>query len=226
MPGGRRREAESELAPDRAAVRRPPSVAAVPPSLHSAAGVLELQRTIGNRAVWRLACGSALQPKLQVGPAGDTFEREADEVADDVMRNLAATVAPRPRDGVVTRSVADGVVGLEGGPVGSDAEAAIQRNRGNGSPLPETLRRRMEGSFGADFSGVRVHSGPSADGLNRSMQSHAFTVGGDIFFARDQYRPQTTSGQRLLAHELTHTIQQGASASHAHTAGPEEDGSP
>ena len=68
----------------------------------------------------------------------------------------------------------------------------------------------MEGAFGADFGGVRVHADSSADGLSRSMQAKAFTVGSDIFFARGQYQPSSTSGQRLLAHELTHTVQQGA----------------
>ncbi len=69
----------------------------------------------------------------------------------------------------------------------------------------------MEASFGADFGSVRVHTGPSVDALNRSMQARAFTVGADIFLADGEYQPGSTSGQRLLAHELTHTLQQGAS---------------
>ena len=170
--------------------------------------MLELQRVIGNRGVVR----ALVQRKLDVGPAGDAFEREADQMADDVMRALAAAPTTAGHDGTrVRRSTVDGAVGLEGGPLGTGAETAIDRARGGGSRLPDALRTSMEGSFGADFSGVRVHAGPGADDLNRSMQARAFTVGRDIFFARDQYRPGTPAGQRLLAHELAHTLQQGAS---------------
>jgi len=174
--------------------------------------MLELQRTVGNCAVRRLTSGNVVQTKLQVGPAGDHFEREADRVADEVMRNLSTTVTPQrdQEETRVSRSAIDGVVGLEGGPLGTDTEAAIERDRGQGARLPDPLRQSMEGAFGSDFSGVRVHDGPSADALNRSMQSRAFTVGSDIFLARGQYQPQSRSGQRLLAHELTHTVQQGA----------------
>ena len=181
-------------------------------SFDSVPGVLELQRSIGNQAVYHLVASGALQTKLKVGPAGDSYEREADEVAAEVMRNLESTVTPAPaeEESRVRRSAVEGVVGLEGGPLGADTEASIERQRGGGSPLPPPLQASMEGSFGADFSGVRVHTGPSADELNRSLQSRAFTVGGDIFFARDQYQPHARAGQALLAHELTHTVQQGA----------------
>jgi hypothetical protein len=106
----------------------------------------------------------------------------------------------------------DEAVGLEGGPVAADAEAAIERGRGGGAPLPAPLRRSMENSFEADFSGVRVHTDPGADALNRHLQSRAFTVGSDIFFAKGEYQPGSRAGQRLLAHELTHTVQQGVAA--------------
>jgi len=185
----------------------------VSPALHSLSGILALQRTVGNRAVRRLATGAFLQPKLQVGPAGDPYEREADRVADEVMRNLSPVV-PREDagEGGVRRSPVETTVGLEGGPVDSESEAKINRHRGGGSPLPGSLQQSMGQRFGADFGGVRVHIGPSADALAGSLQARAFTTGSDIFLARGQYRPETVSGQRLLAHELTHTLQQGAVA--------------
>ena len=68
----------------------------------------------------------------------------------------------------------------------------------------------MERAFGADFSGVRIHDGRDADDLSQRIQAKAFTIGGDIFFARGQYRPASTDGRALLAHELTHTVQQRA----------------
>ena len=82
--------------------------------------MLELQRTVGNQAAYRLATGGVVQPKLHVGPAGDRFEREADQVADEVMRNLTPTVASDEVETHVRRSVSadEGVVGLEGGALG------------------------------------------------------------------------------------------------------------
>jgi hypothetical protein len=167
--------------------------------------VLALQRAIGNRAARRV-----VQRRLDVGPAGDRFEQEADRIADDVMRARAGTRAVRGDGARVSRSVADDTIGLEGGPASPETEAAIQRQRGHGAALPDPLRSAMEASFGADFSAVRIHAGPAADELNRSMQARAFTVGHDIFFSEGAYRPRTASGQRLLAHELAHTVQQGA----------------
>jgi hypothetical protein len=194
-----------------AQARRPAPRSAVPAAFDRGPGVVELQRSIGNQAVYRLVAGGVLQAKLQVGPAGDSYEREADRVAAEVMRNLAPSVTPDDEQPRVRRSADEAVVGLEGGPLGADTEAGIQQGRGGGSRLPDPVRQSMESSFGADFGGVRVHTGPSAHGLNRALQSRAFTVGGDIFFAHNQYQPHSRAGQSLLAHELTHTIQQGAS---------------
>ena len=67
----------------------------------------------------------------------------------------------------------------------------------------------MEGAFGADFTGVRVHTGPEADALNNSMSARAFTTGQDIFPETAEYNPGTPEEQRLLAYELTHMVQQG-----------------
>lgn len=209
--GGRERlkEADTEQRPV-AGPRRPVTEPVGGVSHVGAARIVEVQRRAGNRAAYRLATGEIAQPKLDVGPAGDHYEREADMVADSVMRNLGAAVTPDGDDGKVRRSVEAASVGLEGGPLEADVEASIQRQRGQGEALPPALRTSMEGSFGADFSSVRVHADSSADALNRSMQARAFTVGSDIFFSRGQYQPGTASGQSLLAHELTHTLQQGA----------------
>jgi hypothetical protein len=205
-----RSKADAELERATAMRRPPPSGARAASSARTACGLLDLQRTAGNRAVHRLSTRAVIQPKLDVGPAGDRFEREADQVADEVMRFHSAVVTDVADDTKVARSLVDGVVGLEGGPLDADTEGAIQRRRGQGAPLPSALRSSMEGSFGADFSSVRVHADTAADALSRSMQARAFTVGSDIFFARGQYQPTTTAGQRVLAHELTHTVQQGS----------------
>ena len=79
-----------------------------------------------------------------------------------------------------------------------------------GTALSDSVRGFMEPRFGADFSSVRVHTGSRAADQSASLNAHAFTVGGHVFFGRNQYQPESSSGRELIAHELTHTIQQGA----------------
>jgi len=222
------------------------------------ADVLQLQRTIGNRAT-----GQLLQAKLKLGPAGDRYEQEADQVAKQVVRAsrqpdvqradldeedlqakpLAAGISqvqrdsryagvsysrpePRPtpqtfvapqqkpqiqRDEMEDELQASANHGLEGGDVDADVARSIQSAKGGGQPLHDGVRSSMEKGFGADFGGVRVHTGGQADALNRSLNARAFTTGKDIFFGKGQYNPGSSGGQELIAHELTHTVQQGAS---------------
>ncbi len=79
-----------------------------------------------------------------------------------------------------------------------------------GSPLPPSVRGYMEPRFGADFSNVRIHTGEPAAQQSAALNAHAFTVGEHVFFGRNQYQPESAGGRELIAHELTHTIQQGA----------------
>ena len=87
----------------------------------------------------------------------------------------------------------------------------IRNTRGQGSPLPGGVQSQMESGFGADFSGVRIHTGSESVAMNQTLGAQAFTNGNDIHFNQNRFNPATTEGQTLLAHELTHTIQQGAS---------------
>jgi hypothetical protein len=98
----------------------------------------------------------------------------------------------------------------DGFDVDSGIEERIESSRGSGQALDDTTRENMEGAFGADFSNVRVHTGSESAELNNSVQARAFTTGSDIYFNEGQYNPSSTDGQELLAHELTHTVQQGA----------------
>lgn len=93
--------------------------------------------------------------------------------------------------------------------VAPDVEGAIQRARGTGLALDSGVRARMEPAFGADFGGVRVHTDSEADTLNQVLRARAFTTGRDIFFRQWEYTPGSSSGRELLAHELTHVVQQG-----------------
>lgn len=100
--------------------------------------------------------------------------------------------------------------------VGPDVETAIQTARDRGRPIDEGVRGRMETAFGANFAHVRIHTGADADALNQTLHARAFTTGRDIFFRQGEYSPESAGGRELLAHELTHVVQQGGAAS----AGP------
>ncbi len=92
-----------------------------------------------------------------------------------------------------------------------NVEDGILSSQGRGAPLPPVTRAFMEHSLKSDLGSVRVHTDAVADSLSAALHSYAFTSGNDIYFASGQYHPGTIEGDRLLAHELVHTIQQGAS---------------
>ncbi|MEH2463359.1 eCIS core domain-containing protein [Nostoc sp.] len=104
-------------------------------------------------------------------------------------------------------------VGMAAAP---DIEASINQARGGGQVMAENIRHPMERAFGADFSGVKVHTDGQSDQLNRSIQARAFTTGQDVFFRQGEYNPGSRGGQELLAHELTHVVQQSESGLSSH----------
>ncbi len=95
--------------------------------------------------------------------------------------------------------------------VTDEIESRIEGQRGGGRGLPDSAREFFEPRFGQDFSGVQIHTGKEADMLNRQLDARAFTTGSDIFFRDGEYNPESSGGRELLAHELTHVVQQGAS---------------
>lgn len=124
---------------------------------------------------------------------------------------LTQTLQRRLGNSYVQRAVSLARQAAAPGPVEPEVEAGISSARGGGQPLQANLRAGMEGSFGADFSAVRVHTDGRADALNRSLSARAFTTGQDIFFSQGAYNPASSGGQELIAHELTHVVQQGGS---------------
>jgi Domain of unknown function (DUF4157) len=180
-----------------------------------------MQRAAGNEVV-NLAVDRGIQTKLVVGPADDPAERQADRVAEAVLRSLVgddgAGGGSAPEEGArISRKTLGSTDPLGGTDVDADNEAAIAAARSGGSPLDPGVRARMEMAFGSDFGAVRIHRGGEADRLSCSLQARAFTTGPDIFFTSGAYQPGTLSGQALLAHELTHVVQQGASAARSAT---------
>jgi hypothetical protein len=102
--------------------------------------------------------------------------------------------------------------------VDDETAEQINRQRGSGQPLDSAMQERMSKSTGEDFHQVKVHTGPEADELNQKLGARAFTTGQDIYFRDGAYQPHSAAGQELLAHELTHVVQQrhGAVGSSSH----------
>jgi len=95
----------------------------------------------------------------------------------------------------------------------TQAEASVdQAVSSGGSPLDGAALAKMESGFGHDFSQVRVHTDTRADESAQAVQARAYTMGNDIVFREGEYQPHSTDGQRLLAHELTHVVQQGGAS--------------
>jgi hypothetical protein len=159
-----------------------------------------------------------IQTKLAVNKPGDTLEREADRVAEQVM-NAPSTrlespcacggecprcqAGPPGREQVQTKRAAPGGSGQAAAP-----PVVEEVLRSPGRPLDAATRSFMEPRFGHDFSQVRVHSGASAAISARQVNANAYTAGHHIVFAAGQFAPGTNAGQRLIAHELTHVVQQ------------------
>ena len=133
---------------------------------------------------------------LQMKPE-DAIQREDDEEEEDLQMKPQETLQR---------------VGSDGGAISSDLETEITQAKGSGQPLDAGLQRSMGQAMGADFSNVKVHANSQADQLNQSIQAKAFTSGQDVFFRQGTYNPSSQGGQELIAHELTHVVQQSGGA--------------
>ncbi len=164
-----------------------------------AAPMQRLQQAVGNRGLtgW-------LQSGVASGAANAAAEGEADRVA-------AAVSAPVPLPGAAPVSGAVPATGIAtskaaaGGAGGADIAAGL----GAGRRLPEAVRRDFEPRLGASLAGVRVHTGADAAATARQVGARAFAVGRDVVFGAGQFAPATAAGRYVLAHELTHVLQQG-----------------
>jgi hypothetical protein len=201
--------------------------------------LLSLQQTMGNQVVGRLIRSGIIQAKLRVSDPNDAYEQEADRVAEQVLNNSstpseinAKLSMPNTERVGRKRSACDmKEMGKEkqlmsiGGRKSSSSTIAIQKSDnlaneviavsgGESSSLDTSTREFMETRFGFDFSIVRVHTGTQAAASARSVNSLAYTVGNDIVFGEAQYMPYTLQGKKLLAHELTHVVQQNSQSSY------------
>jgi hypothetical protein len=181
--------------------------------------------TAPSQALW-------VQPKLTINAPNDIYEQEAERVADQVMRmpapsaalqrapvsiqrcakcaaatrieDMCPSCAAKARAEAYVQRSATGIVP----DVTPQVETRINALRGGGQPLDTSVRAFMEPRFGHDFSQVHVHTDGQAADLSRSVSALAFTVGQDVVFGAGQYQPGSDAGKRLIAHELTHVVQQ------------------
>ncbi|MFO1418206.1 MAG: DUF4157 domain-containing protein [Methylotetracoccus sp.] len=167
----------------------------------------------------------AIQTKLTVGEPGDRFEREADTVADAVVQRMAtperggstvpsvqAKCAKCEHEEMVRRQAETNSAPDAGTRTTDTVQQGIAAQSGAGQALAAPLRQEMEQGIGADFSGVRIHTGAPAASLNEQLNARAFTHGQDVFFNSGQFDPGSSAGRHLLAHELTHVVQQSGDA--------------
>lgn len=190
--------------------------------------------------------GINIQPKLTVGAPDDPYEREADSVADKVMRmpeqdfiqhkpgeeddkkvqlkrnagtnfiqrkceecDKEEKIHRKPLSQAITpfiQTKSDGE-----GSVSVPMSSSIENSRGNGSALDGSTQSFMENRMGADFSNVKIHTDSESVQMNTELKAQAFTVGNDVYFNQGKFEPHNEEGKRLLAHELTHVVQQTSS---------------
>lgn len=180
--------------------------------------IIQLQQTIGNQAVQRVLRSRTIQPKLAISQPGDSYEQEADQVAEQVMR------MPEP---VIQRAYS---ACAAGGSACSKCETEKQslvqhkteKDLKSSPSVPDDLLRDLdpeqsldsaaraffEPRFGYDFGDVRVHADTAAEQSALDVNAHAYTVGHNIAFGAGRFAPGTHQGRRLIAHELTHVAQQ------------------
>lgn len=171
---------------------------------------------------------SYVQPKLTINTPGDQYEQEADAMADKVMR-MSANATINPVTGLIGTSLQRKCshceeeekrrkpimrktdTGFGGMHVSSSFASSLNASKAGGSPLPQGTRSFMENAFSTDFSSVKIHTDSQASEMSKDINAKAFTYGNDIYFNNGQFSSHTNEGKKLLAHELTHTLQQGAS---------------
>jgi hypothetical protein len=156
-----------------------------------------------------------VQPNLQVSAPNDKYEQQADAMSNQVMGDVSVQrkcddcekEEKLQRESIISLQQKEKNSALS---IDSHTESTIDSSRGNGNSLPSQTKSFMEARFGADFSSVRLHTDAQAGDLNRKLNARAFTSGNDIYFNDGEYNPDSDVGKRLLAHELTHVIQQGS----------------
>mgnify|MGYP000632397346 CR=1 FL=1 len=177
--------------------------------------------------------GIPIQKKLAIGSSNDAYEVEADRVADQVVGMSEGQINTSPKTGALVqrkcaacsqeeeiqkKPIADSITPLVqkagmkssgGGMASTSLTQQINSSMGGGHNMDSSTKGFMESRFGSNFSDVKIHTGSQAVQMSRDLNAQAFAVGNDVYFNEGKYNPSSTTGKHLLAHELTHTLQQG-----------------
>ncbi len=189
-----------------------------------------------NKLQMKSGNGPIIYPKLKIGQPSDKYEKEADAVANQVMKlgdNNTMQMQPigeeeelmQPKLRMQPIEEEEEPIQMkcaacekeeeilqpksdDGSVTTPSIERQIHSSKGSGTNLPESSNQFMSRAIGADFSGVKIHTDSNAVQMNRQLQARAFTFGSDIYFNSSEYSPESSNGKSLLAHELTHVVQQ------------------
>ncbi len=155
----------------------------------------QIHQNTNYKAIKNYPSRTIVHAKLEMTEPGDHDEQEADAVANTIAAG-----------GKISRKIS-GSSGTSGITVSNQMENQLNHLQGGGHAMPTGLRNMMESGFGQDFSHVRLHTDSEAANLSSSIHAKAFTHGNDIYFNQGQFSPNTSEGQKLMAHELTHVVQ-------------------
>ena len=224
MPTATKANAKSEKPVHAATPTHISSQAKSPHASSNSVGLASFQQAAGNLAVQQLLNAGVIRAKLTISQPNDSDEQEADAVAGRVMRmpetsaklpcptcatgTTPCPTCPEGQSSIIRRKAS----GASGDPSSPSAHHVIGR-LGSGHPLDKSTRAFFEPRLGSDLSNVRVHTDTRAAETARSIRARAFTTGQDIVFGSGEYAPTSPTGQHLLAHELTHVIQQSEAGS-------------
>ncbi|NER12066.1 DUF4157 domain-containing protein [Leptobacterium flavescens] len=151
---------------------------------------------------------NAIQAKCSTCEEEEKLQRKEEELMEndlDIERKLSSDSSPEPPDDDENIQAKSNGVGNANT---SSLESRLQASKGKGSPMSQDTQDSMGSAFGTDFSNVRIHTGSNAVQMSRELNAQAFTYGNDIYFNQGKYDTKSIRGKHLLAHELTHTIQQ------------------
>lgn len=157
-----------------------------------------------------------IQPQLEVGSPDDEYEKEANDVADRVMRMSDGEQTPKMSTDKKNiqmmayypkkiRKMSD--ANNEGMLAPQRVELGINSSKGSGQSLPQNTQTDLGAKINTDLSSVKIHTDSNSAQMNKEIGAKAFTHGNDIYFNKGQYDPTSNQGKHLLAHELTHSIQ-------------------
>ena len=170
-----------------------------------------LQYYVGNQTIQRLITSRAIRPKLTISQTNDRYEQEADLFAKHVMR-MSDTSVQEKLSSQSSETAKLHIQRKEDSLGGLEVDNKVVSPQGSGQALPHQSRAFFEPRLGADLGQVRIHSDQQAADSAHRLNARAYTIGHNIVFGQNQYQPNTFDGKKLIAHELTHVLQQTSSS--------------